>query len=357
MSTYDAERPMRRIIVLGGFGFFGGVAVKRLRMAGLSPLIGSRRQNADVVVDVENQQSIRGALDAGDIVIDVVGPFQKRTTALVEAAIEIGFDVVDLADSLAYVESVYDLKDRIDAAGIKVFTACSSVSTVSVAMIAASEVKHPVRVTGILVPATRYTAVEATAASLFYSVGRSIRLFDDNALVSQPGWRLSRSFRFPQPLGTVTGHLFESADSITLPRIWPTLETANFFVDTNVTGLNLVFSVASRFPLLRWVIDKCQRWGLPLSRYLGHSAGGLGYEIEDERGDVTLVALTASDHGYLIPVIPAVLVAQRLAEGAVSDRGLLTPDRHIDPQALLVCLQDLGVMLSRERECEAREMS
>ena len=344
---------MRRIIVLGGFGFFGGVAVKRLRMAGLSPLIGSRRQNADVVVDVENQQSIRGALDAGDIVIDVVGPFQKRTTALVEAAIEIGFDVVDLADSLAFVQSIYDMKDRIDAAGIRVFTACSSVSTVSAAMIAIAEVRRPVRVTGILVPATRYTAVEATAASLFFSVGRPIRVFDDKTLASQPGWRSARRFRLPKPLGTTMGYSFESADSITLPRIWPTLETANFFVDTNVTGLNLVFSVAARFPLLRQVIDKYQRWGLPLSRYLGHSAGALGCEIEDESGNVTRVTLTSSDQGYLIPVVPAVLVAQRLTENAVIDHGLVTPDRHVAPQALMEYLQCLGVKLSFERDSEA----
>jgi len=41
-------------------------------------------------------------LRPADIMIDTVGPFQDRSTVLIEAAIEIGFDCTDLSDSIAH---------------------------------------------------------------------------------------------------------------------------------------------------------------------------------------------------------------------------------------------------------------
>ena len=61
------------------------------------------------------QHSIRSVMRAGDVVIDAAGPFHARSTALIESAIEIGFDVVDINDNLRYAESVVALQSRIDA--------------------------------------------------------------------------------------------------------------------------------------------------------------------------------------------------------------------------------------------------
>ena len=119
---------MRRIVVLGGFGFFGRTVVERLRAFDLAPLVASRRRSAEIVIDVEDQRSLAAGLRPDDVVIDAAGPFQQRSAKLAMAAVEIGFDLVDLADSLAYVECIYRMRDRIDAAGIRVFTACSGVS-------------------------------------------------------------------------------------------------------------------------------------------------------------------------------------------------------------------------------------
>ena len=53
---------MRRIVVLGGRGFFGRAAVDLLSGFGLAPLVGGPSPGADVVVDAEDGGSIRGAL-------------------------------------------------------------------------------------------------------------------------------------------------------------------------------------------------------------------------------------------------------------------------------------------------------
>ncbi|MCH8965422.1 MAG: saccharopine dehydrogenase NADP-binding domain-containing protein [Planctomycetes bacterium] len=73
-----------------------------LRAEGLAPLMASRSRSADLVLDVENAGSLRENLRAGDVVIDAAGPFQHRNATLSEAALDVGFDVVDIADSLAY---------------------------------------------------------------------------------------------------------------------------------------------------------------------------------------------------------------------------------------------------------------
>ena len=347
-DLWKENAQVRRIIVLGGFGFFGGLLVDHLRIAGLSPLIGSRRSIADIVIDVEDYDSIRTALRAGDIVIDAAGPFQTRTTTLVEMAIEIGLDIIDLADALDYVGAVYKLQDRIAAAQIRVFPACSTMSSVSATMVSMSGIVDPARVTGILVPSTKYTAVEGTAASLFSSIGRPLQVFEDGKMITRLGWQSSRNFAMPFPIEKTKGYLFESADSITLPLVWPSLHSVSFFVVTNVTGLDTLFRIAARTKWLRQILDKYQRWGLRFSRLLGHKFGGVGYEIESRQGHIVRLALTSANRGFLAPIAPAVLVARMLSEDRCREVGLVSANRQVMPAELVDYLAVLGIHLSIE---------
>jgi hypothetical protein len=65
-------------------------------------------------LDVEDRASLRRYLQAGDVVVDAAGPFQRRTTALLEAAMERGAHVVDINESLGYARRVAALGARID---------------------------------------------------------------------------------------------------------------------------------------------------------------------------------------------------------------------------------------------------
>ena len=338
---------MRRIVVLGGLGFFGGLAVERLRANSAAPLTAARRPGADLQVDVEVPASLRAALRPGDVALDTVGPFQERTSALMEAALDIGFDLVDIADSLDYVERLHGLRSQIEAAGIRVLTACSSISAVSAALVRLSGLEHPVRVTGLLAPAARYVSTPAAGSSLLRSVGRPIRVLRDGQLIARPGWGESRTFQMPPPIGRVHGHLFESADSLTLPGVWPSLRSVEFYVDSRVPGLNALFALAARWPLLRQVLERLQLPGLALARLLGSSAGCLAYEIEAAGGAFVRFALSARERGYFTPIVPAVLAARAIAEGRFAPQGLVPPDRHVDPEELVAYLGSLGVQCIR----------
>jgi hypothetical protein len=276
-------------------------------------------------------------------VLDTVGPFQDRTTALAEAALEIGFDLIDLADSRAYVARLYALRERFDATGLRLLTACSSVSAVNAALVTHSRLPNPVRVTGFLVPAAHYAANRASGASLLRSVGQPVQVLRGGKPAPAMGWRERRDFSMPSPIGRVHGHLYETPDPLTLPTAWPGLREAAFYVDSGVPGLNLLFDLAAISRPVHTLMTRFMGLGLALARRFGSPTGGLAFEIEDVNGQVARYALSSLHHGYYTPVAPAVLAAQAIAEGRFAPRGLVPPNQYVDAEALLGYLDQAGV--------------
>ena len=337
---------MRRVVVVGGTGFFGRAAVERLRADGVRPLVASRRGKTEVRVDVESRASIRLALKPYDVVLDAAGPFQKRTATLIEAAIEIGFDVVDLSDSLRYAEKVADLRLRIEAAGIRVLTSCSSVSAVGAVAMRLSGVEQPVRLGIFLRPATRDTAHAATAEALLESsIGRPIRVLRDGRVAVLPGWRESRRLRWPATGRTVRGYLSESADILFLPKTWPTLRRLEFHVDTRVPGMNLALSLAARAQPVRRFVGRLLPLGLLFGRLFGPRDGGILYEVEGSDGRTVTVTFDARRRSYLVAIAPAVLATRALAEGRFAPTGVVPPDQQVEVLELARYLGSLGIDL------------
>jgi hypothetical protein len=296
---------------------------------------------------VEDAASLRTALRPGDIVIDTVGPFQDRSTVLVEAAVELGCDVIDLSDSIVYARKIWDLKARIDAAGVRVLTACSAMSAISAALVRRSGFTEPVRVTGSIAPASRHSANSATGASLLRSVGQAIEVLRDGRLVTRTGWLDRRSIDLPPPLGPVSGHLFETVDSFLLPKVWPTLRTSEFYVDSRVPGLNRLFTLAAHAAPLRRLMARWQSVGLMVARRFGASAGGLAYEIEGPGGAVRRFVLATSDRAYRIAAVPAVLAAQDIAADRFPRCGLVACDELVAPDELFRYLSDRAVQVEQ----------
>ena len=337
---------MKRVIVLGGLGLFGRTAAAQLRRLGMTVLTASRGLNADLHIDANDRASIRTALRRGDLVIDAAGPFRDRSAALVEAATEVGFDIVDINDDLSYAEKVLALETRITSAGIRVLSSASSVSAVAATVVRHSGVVAPTRVTAFLAPATRHTANLGAALSLLGSIGRPIRVYRDGRQQSLRGWSESRRFTLPSPVGRICGWLFESADALYLPRIWSTLQDVTMFVDSNVPGGNTMLRLAACQPAIRRMLEQHVHLSTWLARKVGSLAGGLGYEIEDANGRIVRWAITSGENSYLVAVAPAVLAARAIVEHQFSHQGLVPPDRHVDPDELLGFFQANGITLT-----------
>lgn len=334
---------MRRIVVLGGLGLFGRTAVEQLCALGAKAKTAGRGASADIRVDANDAESIRGVLRAGDVVIDTAGPFYARTNALLEAAIDASFDIVDINDDLNYAERVLTFRDRIERAGIRLLSSASTVSAIAAAVVRRSGIPAPVGIASCLAPASRHTANAGAARSLLRSVGRPVRALRRGDLKTLRGWEESRPFAMPPPLENVRGRLFESADALYLPLIWPTLRDVAMYVAPNVPGMDPLLRLASRMPPLRRLLEAQVDFGAAIARRIGSVHGGIGYEIEDPGGNIARYAILAQTNSYVMAVAPAVAAAVAIAHDRFPDRGLVLPDRHAEPAALFEYLGSLGI--------------
>lgn len=300
-----------------GAGFFGGVIARRLSNVGITPVVASRTRG-EMRLDVEDRGSIRRELRHGDVIVDTAGPFQARSTLLVETAIELGCDVVDLSDSLGYARAVLALHERAASAGARIFTSCSAIATVAASAIRASGRVAPETCDLFLAPASADTGNPATVRAFLASVD----------------WSRSREF----PADRRRGYRVESAAAVLLPRSWPSLRWVDFWVDPNAPFAARSIAFASRLGLATALSAVA-----PLSaRLLGRREGSFSVAIS-EGGRYSLTRLSAPRGSYLIAAEPAVLAAESLARGSGIPAGVVPADAQVDPAVLFARLRDLGV--------------
>jgi len=316
---------MKRVVVLGGSGFFGQWIVRRLIAAKLQPIVASRTRG-ELRIDANNPDDLRKNLKARDLVIDCAGPFQKRNSALIETARTMGVDIIDISDSAEYTEMVYKYEAPIGAAGIRVLTACSSLSTISAAVLKSVSVDEPRRLSAYLVPAIRHTASSSTVQSMMESLQGSFR-----------------RYRFPAPIGTRVGVTVKTVDAVTLPRIFPTLATTELTVDLRFPGMNLALAAAARWKFARRMMDKYQNKVISLAHAVGTTHGVLAYEMASKVG--FKYRIFVGDRSFMLAVLPAVQAAVSIAEGRFTKRGLVPPTDHVEPYQLFEAIRQEGISL------------
>ena len=310
------ETPLRRVVVLGA-GFFGRVIAHRLSDAGIRAVVASRTRG-DIRVDVEDRGSLARALQSADVVVDTAGPFQTRSTAVIEAAIETGFDVVDISDARAYAEKVIVLDGRAREAGVRILTSCSSIAAVAAAALRRDGVTAPDACDLFLAAAPADTGNPATVRAFLMSVD----------------WARARDF----PGGARRGYHVDSAGAILLPRSWPSLGRVDFWADPNAPFAARSLALAARLGLTR-VVE-------PVAPFLARAVGrrdGLFGIAASEAGRERVTSLSAGHRSYVIAAEPLALAAESLARGADVAPGVVPADAQVDPDVLFDRLRGLGV--------------
>jgi hypothetical protein len=257
----------------------------------------------------------------------------------VDAAIEVGCDLIDLSDSVRYTREILKREPK----GVRVLTACSTLSAISAAAIRRCGIKDPRRLTVALAPASRRVARPGTGGSLLAQVGAPIDILRDGRWSRARGFGETRGFRMPPPFGRVKGGALESVDAVMLPRIWPGLETVEFFLDPRAPGLRPMLSLAARSRAARWLTLRLGRLGMAFTRAFGASNGCVMIEVEGARGNRRALALVAEKTGYFTPAVPAALAALAIAQDRFPHAGLVPADRHVEPDALWHRLEALGI--------------
>ena len=327
---------MRRVLVVGA-GFFGRHVARRLAQEGLAPVVASRSRG-DVRLDAEDDVALRSVLRGGDVIVDTAGPFARRSTRLVRAAMAIGCDVIDLAESLASAEAVLALEAQIAAAGIGVHPACSAIAAVTGACVVASGIAAPREVDQYLAPASAETASPAAVAGFLGSLGVPMRALRDGRVVAVRGYVDSATF----PDGRRSGGRVESAATLLLPRSWPSLRRVDFWVDPNAPLAHRALTLAARIAPLAAAARRVVRYVAVRGRRDGEFA--VRVRGDTREASFTLSAARAS---YLIAVEPSVVVATRLACGGGRAAGVVLPRDQVSPDELFKRLRALGIAVDR----------
>ena len=361
---------MHRILVLGGYGFFGTRICTALAADPAVELLiagrdGVRARALAATLGLREGQAI--ALDAHacefaqrlealriDTLIHTAGPFQRQDYAVPRAAIDAGCNYIDLADGRAFVVGIDSLDDAARARGVTVVSGASSVPGLSSAVIdryvAQFERLDAVRI-GIASGAR--TPGLATVRGIFGYCGKGFARRERGEWRITHGWLDLHRHRFPAPVGARWMGSCDVPDLDVLPKRYPTRRTATFHAGF-ASGIG---------HLLVWALSGCVKAGLmrslvPLAPLLNRTSRIIAPVVSDKGAMFVAMEgvgldgkplrrtwniLAARNHGPHIPCGASIALAKKLAhgeplpKGAMPCVGLLSVDDYLAP------LRDLDI--------------
>ena len=344
---------MKHVLVLGGYGGFGGRVALQLAEAGFAVIVAGRSAaRARTFCGRHPKLPLRPlALAREDglgaerpwLVVDAAGPFQEIDYRLPEACIAAGCHYLDLADGRDFVCGIDRLDAAARAAGVVVLSGASSLPALSAAVCdgLARGLDRVSAIDAALSAGNRAAAgVSVTRAILSY-VGRPVPLWRGQAWREGFGWQeLGRAlFRIPgaRPLRRRVA-ICDVPDLALFPDRYPGRPSVRFRAGTEL-GVETV-----GLWLLSWPV----RWGWlrslrPLTSLLVGGQRALGWiggkrsamrvVVKGWRGERAVrrawTVLAERGDGPWIPTLAVPLLAAKLdglAPGARSAAGALSLD-------------------------------
>lgn len=239
-----------RVLLIGGYGFFGQRLANRLaRMHGVHILIAGRdptkaRALADrlrsetieatveaVTIDMDADDfSSRLATFAPDTVAHTGGPFQGQDYRVARACIAAGAHYVDLADARRFVCDIVTLDTAARAAGVLVVSGASSVPALSGAAIdrLASAFARVDSIDAGINPGNRTERGLATVRAILGYCGVSFPVRRDGRDNHTIGWLTPRRVAYPAPVGTRWISDCDVPDLELLPARYPDVRDVTF---------------------------------------------------------------------------------------------------------------------------------
>lgn len=339
-----------RILVLGGYGLFGGHISRRLATDARYEVVVAGRSltTAQAFVAATQDHGARlqpMAIDATsadleqrlrdvqpDLVIHAAGPFQGQDYRVARAALHCGAHYVDLADGREFVTGVTALDDLASSCGRWAISGASSVPGLSGAAVAAHAHRFKT-LQGIeagISPGNRTPRGIATTAAILSYVGQRYRCLLDGDWQQVHGWQSLRRIDHP-----ATGARWlarcEVPDLSVLPERHPELRTCEFRADLELHRMHFGLWLASwlvRAGLLR----NLPRWTGPLlsvsERWLdaGSDVGLMHIDLSGVAADDTPLRLrwtltAARGAGPQVPCTPSIVIANKLAASTLPGGG------------------------------------
>ncbi len=330
-----------RVLVLGGYGNFGGYICRALAADSRIRLVVAGRDRAKAeafaaslaaanpgeaaVVDIADAAASIAGCRPG-LVIHTVGPFQEQVYRVAEAAIACGAHYCDLADARAFVAGIGALDGAARQAGVAVIAGASSVPCLTAAYLDAAQADFAAieSVDYGISAAQQTNRGLGTASAILSYVGRPFTTLRDGAMRRVFGWQGIHSETYPE-LGRRWFGYCDVPDLALFPGRYPTLRSMRFCAGHEIALLHFGTWLLSWLVRLR-LLPRLDRWSGFLLRasflFDRWGSGRSGFHMVIEGTGHNGAPLTRrhwliarQGHGPNIPCMPAILIARKLAGG------------------------------------------
>lgn len=367
-----------RVLVLGGYGFFGQRLVARLaRQQGLAIIAAGRSAEKGealartlaagaaspvhgAVLDASSPDFAQAlAALAPHVVIHTAGPFQEQGYGVARACIAAGAHYIDLADGRAFVQGITVLDAEARAAGVAVIAGASSVPALSSAV--ADELcagMDAVRSIDIgISPGNRTERGLSTVQAVLSYCGRPIDMQGPRQVF---GWSGNWAHVYPYPVGRRLLSPCDVPDLALLPSRYPGQPQVRFGAGLELhllhRGMNALAWLARRGWVRGW--ERHAAWLKAASdwfRRRGTDAGGMHVAVRGSAGDAEVVRrwelLATHGDGPFVPTLAAAALVARIAAGRAPDAGARACVGLLTPQEILAQARGLSIAAG---ECAAR---
>ena len=356
-----------RILIIGGYGSFGGRLVDLLLdEPRLTLIVGGRnleaaqrfcaaRHGAAVLEPVRfDREAPESALVQlkPDIAVDCAGPFQlygRDPYRVIRAALAAGAHWIDLADGLGFVRGIGELDAVARAAGKFVLTGTSTCPVLTTAVVRRLGEGMTVKsvIAGIAPSPFAGLGLSVVKAIMSYA-GAPVRVLENGEWTVEPALISSRTMTVSVPgkvpLFPTRFALVEVPDLEVVPEEWPEAETVWFGAGPRppathrilwlLAGLVRVRLLPSLLPLARfldWAADHI-RWG--------EDRGGMIVEVSDGQRTRSWHMLAEGNSGPYVPSMAAEAIIRKCLDGAWPEAGARSAQHEVE-------LSDYDAMFAR----------
>src|SRR5438093_2542218 len=342
-----------RVVVLGGYGNFGGRIARTLSrdpsmevaVVGREP---TRAADAAATIALDCGHRVDAAAfdvtarDVGahlrslepNLVIHACGPFQLRDHGVARAALSVGAHYVDLADARKFVCGIRAIDDAARSRELLVVSGASTVPGLSGAVLDAfaHEFDALQSIDLGIAPGNRTRRGTATVASVASYVGRQFGVWNGGVWQPAYGWQRLRRHRYPPAVGTRWLADCDVPDLELFPERYPGVQSVRFGAGLELPMLHFGLWLLSWPSRWHWIArleahaERLRRSGEWFAKR-GSDVGAMHVEMRGFRRAhrLTVIWTLVAGHGDgpQIPCTGAIVIARKLAAGTLAARGAM----------------------------------